>query len=226
MLKYVKLFSVILITILFLGCNDSDKTSNSNNSNQLTSSTVINLDNYPLSDLNDTQKYALAYMWNEEKLAYDIYLELNTLYPSQTFVNIAIKSESTHIELVENLIQRYDINITNLQDSLDSGVYGVSEIQDLYNTLYSIGDDSLIDALKVACMVEVTDVDDLDKYITDAADAQDLVDTFTVLRAGSYNHYWAFDNALKREGITDGCCSLGTIDETSFCKTTDEYPRN
>lgn len=70
-------------------------------------------------------------------------------------------------------------------------------------------------------MVEVTDIDDLDKYIAGSTGNQALIDTFTTLRNGSYSHYWAFDDGLKSIGVDNGCCSLGT----TYCKTTDEYPR-
>ena len=50
--------------------------------------------------------------------------------------------------------------------------------------------------------------------------ASDLVTVFSFLRDGSYNHYWAFDEALKGKGVSDGCCSLGT----TYCHP--EYPKN
>ena len=59
------------------------------------------------------RKYTIAFMWNEEKLAKDIYLELNLIYPTQQLENIATKSETMHQALVEDLVQRYDLNITN-----------------------------------------------------------------------------------------------------------------
>jgi len=228
MLIILKSVLLSMSVLIFLACSSSSSEENSN---------TIDLDEYKTSELNSTQKYALAYMWNEEKLAHDLYLDLYDLFFVETFSNIANRSESKHIMLVEDLIQKYDINITNLQDytikysqeelrRLERGVFAVDEIQDLYNTLYTIGDDSLVDALKVGCMVEVTDVDDLDKYIINAAEAKDLVDTFKILRLGSYNHYWAFDNALKKQGISQGCCSIGVIEQTNYCKTSADYPVN
>ena len=183
--------------------------------------------------LTQEQKYALAYMWNEEKLAKDIYLALNAIYTHQTLYNIATRSETRHEEAVEQLVQKYDINITNLKDytisyseeelrALGAGEYAVPEVQELYNTLYAKGSQSLQDALEVGCMVEVTDVEDLNKYIAIADGKEDLVSTFEFLRKGSYNHYWAFDRALKAIGVTEGCCSLGE----RFCKTPQEYPSN
>ena len=71
-------------------------------------------------------------------------------------------------------------------------------------------------------MVEVTDVDDLNRYIEIAEGREDLIATFDFLRSGSYNHYWAFDRGLKKLGVNDGCCSLGE----EYCKTEEEYPGN
>ncbi len=182
--------------------------------------------------LSDEQKYALAYMWNEEKLAKDIYLALNELTPHNTLYNIATRSEVRHEAAVEDLVRKYDINITNLENyeisyseeelrALAPGEYAVPEIQELYDTLYAMGSQSLQDALEVGCVVEVTDVNDLNRYIEIAEGEEDLVETFEFLRSGSYNHYWAFDRALKSMGVNDGCCSLGE----EYCKTEEEYPK-
>ena len=193
----------------------------------------IDLSQYPMSNLTDAQKYTIAFMWNEEKLAKDIYLELNLIYPTQQLETIATKSETMHQALVEDLVQRYDLNITNLVDykenyseeelrAFASGEFGVQEIQDLYDTLYAEGKQSQQAALEVGCKVEVTDVEDLldEIKIAEEVDAQDLIAVWNVLLSGSYNHYWAFDKGLKNKGVTEGCCSLGT----DFCRP--EYPQN
>jgi len=185
------------------------------------------------SELTLEQKDTLAYMWNEERLAQDIYLALNTLYPSQTLYNIATQAEAQHLESVEALIEKYDLNILNETDysggysadelaSYDAGVYSVPEVSSLYNDLYAKGEGSLQEALEVGCMVEVTDINDLNRDIEIVGDAEDIRLIFENLRSGSYNHYWAFDNALKAQGVSQGCCVLGD----AFCKTDDEYPKN
>ena len=193
----------------------------------------IDLSQYPLSNLTDAQKYTIAFMWNEEKMAKDLYLELNEIYPTQQLENIAIKSETMHQALVEDLVQRYDLNITNLVDYKENyseeelrafapGEFGVQEIQDLYDALYAEGTLSQQAALEVGCKVEVTDVNDLldEISIAEEVNAQDVIAVWNVLLNGSYNHYWAFDKGLKNMGVTDGCCSLGA----EYCHP--EYPQN
>jgi hypothetical protein len=216
-----------LAAFFIVGCGSSDSTDTG-----AVAPPPSDPDTPSVSDqLTEDQKYSLAYMWHEEKLAKEIYLELNKLNPAQQLENIATKSEVKHIARVQELVQVYDINITNLADyeisysaeelnNMPVGVFAVPEIQDLYNTLYDLGSASKQAALEVGCMVEVVDINDLDKFLVTAGDNQYLIDAFTFLRDGSYTHYWAFDSGLKSMGIGDGCCSLGS----EYCHP--EYPQS
>jgi len=96
-----------------------------------------------------------------------------------------------------------------------------AEIQELYDFLIAKGTDSVQDALEVGCMIEVTDINDLNPKIARAVETgtKDLEESFKFLRDGSYNHYWAFDKGLKNLGIEDGCCALGQ----EWCHM--EYPK-
>ena len=216
-----------IIFYLFTGCNSS-----SSDTAPSVEST-IDLNDYSLSALSDEQKYSLAHMWFEEKLAHDIYLDLYDETGARQLTNIAINSEVTHMQLVEDLVDAYDLNVTNyLNDymihyskeelaALPRGEFAIPAIQTLYDDLFVQGKESKQASLEVGCIVEVVDVDDLDHYIADAEDNTALIDTFTILREGSYAHYWSFDDGLKNLGITNGCCSVGV----DFCKTADEYPQ-
>jgi hypothetical protein len=197
------------------GCNGDDTSDNTKSE--------FNLSDYAVTEnLSVDVKKTLAYMGNEERLAYDVYNYLGTLYPEQKqFINIPQKSEIKHIDIAQQLVQRYVITEASVNDSdytslnyqntdisnMEAGVYGVAAIQDLYNTLVVEGSVSTIDALKVGCKIEVIDVDDLDTDIakaeTDGAD--DIIAAFNVLRTGSYSHYWSFDKGLKNLGVTNGC---------------------
>lgn len=226
----LKVLAGFLTTLLlFTGCQ-SDSTAAS--STIVFEEVNVDLDNYTQDALSDDQKYALAHMWHEEKLAHDLYLALNAVNAATQLNNIATNSETTHIQLVEDLVEWYDLNITNLGDytinyskeeleAMPRGIFAIDGIQDLYDTLYLQGSVSKQASLEVGCIVEVVDVDDLDEYIEAAEGNQAIIDTFNILRDGSYSHYWAFDNGLKKMGISDGCCSI----DPAYCKTADEYPQ-
>lgn len=226
MRKITKIAYGLAITLLVSGCGESSVTGGGNSSEEEPS---ISLSSYAKVDLSNDQTYALAYMWHEEKLAYDIYMELNKVHPAKQFENIATKSEIKHIALVQNLVQWYDINVTNLADytvnysqqeleAMPTGAFAVPEIQSLYDLLYTKGITSKQEALEVGCMVEVVDVNDLDTFIVESAGNDALIDTFNILRDGSYRHYWIFDDGLKTLGITEGCCSIAA----EWCKN---YPK-
>ena len=196
----------------------------------------------PLNDLTQDAKDTLSFMGNEERLAHDLYLELYNYHVENgngeviQLTNIATGSETTHIQTVQSLIKKYDLNtsdFTNIDlpelgykdtpvDAMVMGTYDIQEIQDLHDTLLAYGQASTQAALEVGCMVEVTDIDDLlvDIESAKASGASDVTTAFEFLRDGSYSHYWSFDQGLKNMGITDGCCSLGD----AYCHP--EFPQD
>jgi hypothetical protein len=189
----------------------------------------------PKSTLTQEVKDTLAYMGNEERLAYDVYNKLYETYQLKQFTNIATKSEYKHIQTVQLLVKKYisdpseftNIDLTDLNyketkiEDMQAGTYDIQVIQGLYDLLISKGLQSRQDALEVGCMVEVTDINDLlgDIELAKESHATDVVTAFEYLRDGSYNHYWAFDKGLKNIGVAEGCCVLGT----EYCHP--DYPQ-
>ena len=192
------------------------------------------------STLSEELANTISYMGNEERLAYDVYNKLYTEWGTNQFTNIATKSEYKHITAVQKLVQKYALNDgssfrnvdlpalgyanTPIED-MKAGTYDIAKIQNLYDDLVAKGSISEVEALKVGCMVEVTDINDLDKYLKMAkeSNATDVEEVFNFLIDGSYNHYWAFNKGLTKKGVTDGCCSLGTVDGVNYCHP--EYPQ-
>lgn len=237
---YIKpiLISSLLTTILLTGCGEE----NLNESSELASgvnfpSAVNDALLAPSSNLTQEVKNTLSYMGNEERLAYDVYMKMDEYYPDvMQFKNIAQNGEIQHILAMQELIKKYllsedDFTNTDLTplryfdteiEDMQAGIYDISTIQNLYDSLIATGGESNIKALEVACMIEVIDVNDLDHdiIIAQEANASDVVEVFNFLRDGSYSHYWAFDKGLINLGISDGCCSLGD----DYCRP--EYPTN
>lgn len=208
----------------------------------------IDVSAYSKASLTNDQKYSIAYALNEEVMAKNVFLELNKKHSSSLFKNIAV-SESVDAEVVEELAIKYDVNVSNSSDysggysksdlnvsgtgkgfgtgsgtgaASASGNYTIDSVQVLHDDFVVEGGQSKIEALQVGCKVEVNKVNNLEKFVTSAKEvkADDIVVVFDTLIAGSYDRYWAFDHALKAEGVSDGCSSLGS----EYAKTEGEYP--
>ncbi len=234
--NYLQKNILVTATVLALvGCAGEGKGANKGGAG-------FDITQYPESNLTQEIIDSLAYMGNEERLAYDIYTVLYDYHYDdgitiKQLANIP-KSERQHVEIVQSVIQKYNIDTDNLTDvptpvadqnvsfeDMPTGVYDIVAIQELYDMLYDKGIASQQDALEVGCMVEVVDIDDLDEFIlqAEASNATDIVAAFNILRDGSYRHYWAFDKGLKNIGISDGCCSLSPALGHNFCHP--EYPQ-
>ena len=219
-MKYKTLFYIVgVVSLLSTGCMGSgSRTLNSQNSNLGYPSSNIQSSKVTATSTMEEVKKSLEYMYEEERLAKEVYLSIYQKQPVRQLYRIATNSETRHISAVEALARKYGVRLYPQR----VGVYRNPHIQSLFNSLYAKGVRSQKDALEVGCMVEVTDVEDLNRYIATAqrAGASDVVQTYEFLRRGSYNHYWAFDRGLKSLGVSNGCCALGS----KYCHP--EYPQN
>ena len=207
------------------------------------SNPVLVINQLPKYTLNDEQKYALAFMWNEERLAGDAYGAFyKSLYPKLTdkektladrVLKVIHKAERLHEQVVEALIEKYDIDILNLDDydgkynkeelkNMPIGTYPIKKLQEVWDNVAPIGTKSLEDAFKIGAITEVGDIEDLDRYIKESGDALDYKFALEFLRDGSILHYWVFDKALKELGIPKGACAISS----RFCLQSKKFRLN
>ena len=137
-------------------------------------------------------------MYQEEKVARDVYITLGKIYPDEdTFASIQF-SEQRHIDAVEGLCDKYGISKDGVNEG-EVGNFVLPELQDMYNDLVARGEESLMDALKVGELIEVTDIKDLEEAIEMFEGVNDVVNVFSNLKEGSINHLEAFQRAITRE---------------------------
>ena len=152
-----------------------------------------------VAELTEDQKETLFFIFQEEKVARDVYITLGKLYPEEsTFANIQI-SEQEHILSAQVLCERYGIDTSSVNLSQEDGFVGQFELlamQELYNQCIQLGQVSHLEALKVGELIEVTDIEDLEH----AAEGMpsDVVNVYENLKAGSFNHLDAFEKAIAR----------------------------
>ena len=162
-----------------------------------------NQDTLQVRQLTDEQKEIIYEIYEEEKLARDVYRTLGDMYPEEnTFANIQL-SEQTHMDAVRNLCDKHGIEIKLDSDpgGDETGVFTISRMQDFYATVYEDfvypGTGSLLDALNVGIQIETMDIDDLGSALVGMP--KDVVKVFNNLISGSINHLDAFTNAIERE---------------------------
>ena len=167
--------------------------------NEITQSTAYQqqdpsamLDLFPIVELTQEQKDGLIFMYQEEKVARDVYLEMYEMWGVRVFSNIA-KAEQTHMDSVKAILEKYELDVPILSDT--RGEFDLTELQELYHSLITMGSASSNEALKVGVLVEETDIADLIERMVDAPD--DIKTIYQNLLNGSYNHLNAFNKQVR-----------------------------
>lgn len=156
-----------------------------------TSSISRAYNNYTTWTLQEIEKNDLLFMYEEEKLARDVYNYLYSKYSLPIFSNIA-KSEQTHMNSISGLLTKY--SVTNTANS-NPWIYTNIDLQNLYNSLIKEWDISIKNALSVWKTIEEVDIKDLSEKISDTK-LSDLIRVYTNLKNWSYNHLRAFEKQL------------------------------
>lgn len=189
----MKNLALTLVTILsFAACNPTEAGGGKKGMGRSSTELISQVDSLPTYELSDEQVESLLYMWEEEKIARDVYTTLGQTYGLRVFANIS-RSEQSHMDAVQSLIKKYDIPLVG---SNEVGVFITQHFQDLYDELVARGLKSVVDALEVGRDIELLDIDDLTEEIKDATPDMALV--YQKLLDGSYNHLSAFERNLAK----------------------------
>ena len=145
------------------------------------------------SVLTDTEEANILYLFEEEKLAHDIYIEMYDLYGAYIFNNIS-ESEQRHMDAVAKLISKYELDDTVVYDNAP-GVFTNGAIQGEYDRLPDDGGKSPTEALKVGVAIEIMDIGDIERMLEET-EKTDIERILYNLLAGSENHLDAFNTQL------------------------------
>lgn len=177
--RFWNLGFTILSVFFMLSCNDDE-----------------NNDMHQASVLSQTENDALVFMIEEEKLARDVYGYLYEMWNVNQFQNIK-QSEQSHMDAIENLLKLYEMEYTISA----AGIFQNAELQDIYNSLITKGETSLIDALVVGVTIEDLDIKDLADWMLKIDNSQ-INTVFERLQCGSRNHLRAFTNSLDVQEVS------------------------
>jgi hypothetical protein len=169
-----------MVSLTFLNsCTDDD------NDNEIVNQTIT-----------ESDKAALIFMLEEEKLARDTYTYLNGLWFINQFANIK-NSEQTHMNAVENLLIQYNLDYT----ILPVGEFENQDLQNLYNQFVIDGAVNTANALQIGATIEDLDIVDLQSNL-DATTNTDVILVFEMLQCGSRNHLRSFISTIEISGST------------------------
>ena len=146
-------------------------------------------------DLSQLDIDSLIHMYQDEKLAMDVYSVLAEEYGSYIFDRIS-DAEERHLSVVEDTLVSNGINIDDLQ-SLNTGEFVEEGLQSLYDSLIEEGLTSYNDALNVGVQIEEFDIVDLQNLESNIDVNATLVGIYTNLESASFNHLYAFENSLS-----------------------------
>jgi hypothetical protein len=144
------------------------------------------------SPLTETEEANILYLYEEEKLAHDIYVEMYKAYGAFIFNRIS-ESERRHMASVEKLIIKYDLDDTVLYN--DHGIFTNGDLQKEYDRLLEDGLENLTSALEVGVAIEEMDIADIENMLQET-DKPDIQRVLLNLLRGSYNHLKAFNKHL------------------------------
>jgi hypothetical protein len=208
-MKNIVLFVLVALALLTAGCSQANVQPDTPVANPavdtgssapetLLPATDAVIPNSPESGLSDAESTGLAFMREEEKLAYDVYMALYAQWGTPVFQNIA-SSELTHTQSVKGLLDRY--GLPDPSAGLVEGQFNNPDLQMLYDQLILQGSQSLEDALRVGAAIEEIDILDLQERM-DAADEPDILQVYGNLLTGSENHLRAFVSQLESRTST------------------------
>ena len=149
-------------------------------------------------ELTDLEEEMLLFVWEEEKMARDVYLlfDEDERFKKPIFRKIA-DSEQVHMDKVFCLLIHFNLD-DQVQDEI--GIFSNPEIQELYDDLVALGSGPITDALTAGAIVEDYDINDINHWMTQTLN-ESILTVFRNIVCGSGNHLNVFDLQLKSFGI-------------------------
>ncbi len=146
--------------------------------------------------LSTHEKEGLSFIWEEEKMARDLY---NSLYESDklTIFSDLARSEQSHMDQARSIIDKYALAIPGKDEQ---GVYQNQTLQRVYDELLAKGLSSDQDALNAAANFEEISIIDLQKELN-TTHAEDVKAMYQGLLAGSQKHLRSYVTELRDRGF-------------------------
>jgi len=149
-----------------------------------------------VATLTPREAEGVLFIWEEEKVARDLYAELYRAKKLEVFLDLE-RSEQSHMDQAKTLVDKYQL-VLPVGD--EPGAFSNQTLIDLYEELLARGMRSEEDALRVAAAFEEISIMDLEKEL-EVAENEDVRVVFQGLLAGSRKHLRSYVRDLEDMGI-------------------------
>lgn len=147
------------------------------------------------TELTKDQKDMLFFIYQEEKLARDVYITLSKIYKDELTFAFIQMAEQKHVDSARELCNTYGVETSHSDEGL-VGKFESLVLQTLYASCIEKGKRSLLDALEVGEFIEMTDIEDLEQ--ASVGMPSEVVDVYENLKQRNLNHLHAFQSAMYR----------------------------
>ena len=147
------------------------------------------------TELSEEQKDMLFFIYEEEKVARDVYITLGKIHKNESTFTLMRFIEQRHVDTARELCDTYGVETSHVDEDA-VGEFESLVLQTLYDACIKRGEKSLLDALEVGKFIEVTDIEDLEQ--ASVGMPSDVVEVYENLKKRNLKHLGAFQAALSR----------------------------
>lgn len=148
----------------------------------------------PAISISEAQQAHLLQLYEEEKLAHDIYAQFYAEHAYKPFGHHT-DAEATHMGLVNDILLVY--NLSAPQNP--AGVFDNTDYQKAYDEWLPKGLADGVEACYIGAYIEEMDILDLMNAIENIAEKDDIKAMYETLLSGSENHLRAYNRFLKMQ---------------------------
>lgn len=145
--------------------------------------------------LTEEQKDMLFFIYQEEKVARDVYIALSKIHEHESTFALMQLEEQVHVDFARELCSHYGVETSQVNEDV-IGEFVSPVLQTLYDECTKKGTESLLDALEVGEFLEAKDIDDLEQ--ASIGMPNDVVNVYENLKKRNISHLGAFQKAILK----------------------------
>ena len=147
------------------------------------------------SVLTEEQKDMLFFIYQEEKMARDVYITFDRVYKNENTFRLMQIAEQRHLDCARKLCEFYGVDTSSVDETV-VGAFESPVLKTLYEAYTERGKNSLRDALEIAEFIEATDINMIEH--ASVGMPSDVVAVYEKLKRGNLNHLDIFQTAISR----------------------------